>query len=156
MVRDFISAGSASVLVAAFLSVNCFAQAPDSAELQRMIESYGSAGAAGGSMPNAEQLLEMQQQALEMQGCIAGIDHDALEKLRVEGEAVTREVQALCDAGKRNEAERAARAYGKRVVGSPAVAAIRKCGDMAAGMLSGLTAFVEGRESSSGDICSTR
>lgn len=144
------------VLCAFFLCSNSFAQAPGNADVQRMLESYGVAGAGGGAGLDAAQLLELQQRALEMQGCLAGIDHGALETLREEGEAVTREVRALCDAGKRDEAERTARAYGKRVVDAPAVAAIRKCGDMAAGMLSGLTAFVEGRESSSGDICSTR
>ncbi|MGE0483861.1 MAG: hypothetical protein AB7Q81_06965 [Gammaproteobacteria bacterium] len=113
------------------------AQAPDQAEMQRLMEQ---ARQMQQNMPalDAGQIQQMQAKAQEMQACMQNVDQAALEKLQQEGEAVGKEIKALCSAGKRDQAQSHAIDYGRRIAATPALAEMRKCGEMMQGMMAGM------------------
>ena len=75
------------------------------------------------------------KQAQAMQVCMANIDQQELETLRVEGEKFAAEIQALCKAGKRDEAQATAITYGKQMVDEPVMQELKECAGMASMML---------------------
>ena len=93
-----------------------------------------SAQAQNGRM-NEGQMREMMQNAQKMQECMADIDQSAMEDLAARGKKVEAEVKALCKAGKRDEAQNRAMAYGREVNASKEMQAMKKCGNMAQQMM---------------------
>ena len=78
---------------------------------------------------------KMMQQAQAMQVCMANIDQQELDALRVEGEKFAAEIQSLCKAGKRDEAQATAITYGKQVVNEPVMQELKECAGMASMMI---------------------
>ncbi|MCB1746699.1 MAG: hypothetical protein KDK06_05965 [Gammaproteobacteria bacterium] len=130
------------------------AQAPDQAEMQRLMEQ---ARQMQQNMPalDATQIQQMQAKAQEMQACMQNVDQSALQALQQEGAAVGKEIKALCAAGKRDQARARAMDYGRRVAGSPALAEMRKCGEMMQGMMGALPGFMDRVKAGEGasDVC---
>jgi TolA-binding protein len=127
----------AALVLAAGVAGSVQAQAPDQAEMQRLMEQ---ARQMQQNMPalDAAQIQQMQARAQEMQACMENVDQAALEKLQQEGEAVGHEIKALCSAGKREQAQSRAMDYGRRIAGTPALAEMRKCGEMMQGMMAAM------------------
>ena len=75
------------------------------------------------------------KQAQAMQVCMANIDQQELETLRVEGEKFAAEIQSLCKAGKRDEAQATAITYGKQMVDEPVMQELKECAGMASMMI---------------------
>lgn len=82
-----------------------------------------------------EQMQQMMEQAQKMQECMAKIDESGMEALGAKAEAMEREVKALCDAGKRDQAQKQAIKYGKEISAAPEMKQLQKCGEMAKGMM---------------------
>ena len=83
---------------------------------------------ADSSQMNEQQMKEMMQNMQEMQACMDKIDESAMNTMMEEGQKLGDEVRALCAAGKRDEAQQRAVAYGKKVSTSPVFAQMRSCG----------------------------
>jgi DNA polymerase/3'-5' exonuclease PolX len=75
------------------------------------------------------------KQAQAMQVCMADIDQQELDALRVEGEKMASDIQALCKAGKRDEAQATAITYGKQMVNEPVMQELKECAGMASMMI---------------------
>jgi hypothetical protein len=75
------------------------------------------------------------KQAQAMQVCMADIDQQELDALRVEAEKVTAELQALCKAGERDEAQAKAINYGKQMLKDPVMLELKECTGMASQMI---------------------
>jgi hypothetical protein len=75
------------------------------------------------------------KQAQAMQVCMADIDQQELDALRVEGEKMSSDIQALCKAGKRDEAQAKAVTYGKQMVNEPIMQELKECAGMASMMI---------------------
>ena len=82
-----------------------------------------------------EQMQQMMQQAGQMQACFAKIDQQALMAIGEKARVMESEVRALCQAGKRSEAQRKAIAFGIKMSKDKNVKAARECGEMVRGML---------------------
>ena len=75
----------------------------------------------------AEEIAAMQKKAAEAQACMAKIDQGRFQELQADGEQKLSEISALCKAGKRNEAQSMAVAYGKAVMADPMVKELQAC-----------------------------
>jgi metal-dependent amidase/aminoacylase/carboxypeptidase family protein len=82
-----------------------------------------------------EQMQQMMEGAGKMQDCMAKIDQKAMDEMAAKGEKVHAEIKQLCAAGKRDEAQKKAMEYGREMAASKDMQAMRKCGDMAKGMM---------------------
>lgn len=102
-----------------------------------------------------EQMRQMMQNAQKMQKCFANIDQSAMEAMAARGKKLEAEVKALCSAGKRDQAQSKAMAYGKEISSSKEMQAMKKCGAMAGQMMKNSPWGVgeDGRNSKGGHIC---
>jgi hypothetical protein len=75
------------------------------------------------------------KQAQAMQVCMADIDQQELDALRVEGEKMASDIQALCKADKRDEAQATAITYGRQMVNEPVMQELKECAGMASMMI---------------------
>lgn len=80
---------------------------------------------AGMSDADMEKMMQGMQ---EMQSCMENIDQAAMERMGKEAEALNEEVKALCAAGKRDEAQSEAMAYGMKMAKDPNMKAMAECG----------------------------
>lgn len=99
---------------------------------------------------------EQMAQIMKMQQCMAGMDPGVMEKLEGRGKKFEAEVKALCAAGKRDEAQSKAIAYGREMAASDEMKAMKKCGDMASQMMPRSAARATGDGGSggaAGNIC---
>lgn len=87
-----------------------------------------------GGMSDADMQNMMQGMQL-MQECMAKVDMAELERLGEEGRKVEAEVNALCKAGKRDEAQDKAMAYGMKIAREPAMQTMAECGRKLQGMM---------------------
>ena len=94
-----------------------------------------------------EQMQQMMENAEKTQDCMAQMDRGAMAALAAKGEKVIAEVQNLCSAGKRDEAQKIAIEYGKEVASSREMQAIQQCGGMAASIL------MTGQGDKAGHVC---
>ncbi len=74
------------------------------------------------------QMQKMMQAAQKMQTCMQGIDQSEINRLQKKGEALEKEVKALCQAGKRQKAQSVALKRGKAISSDPAMKKMMKCG----------------------------
>lgn len=82
-----------------------------------------------------EEMQKMMELSQKMQECMARIDQSAMEAQAAKAEKMHNEMKALCDAGKRDKAQKLAIDYGKEVSQSKVMKEMQKCSEMAAGMM---------------------
>jgi len=82
-----------------------------------------------------EQMQQMMEQAQKMQKCMDKIDQSAMDALAAKAEKMHKDMKALCAAGKRDQAQSVAIAYGKELSTSKEMKVMKKCSEMAAGMM---------------------
>jgi len=112
----------------------------------------GAASGAAAQAPTQQQMAA----AMKMQQCMANLDPSVMEKIEASGKKFEAEVKALCKAGKREEAQNAAMAYGREMATSEEMKAMAKCGDMAAQMMPSAAAHAGGggaKGEKPGNIC---
>lgn len=90
---------------------------------------------AGNPAVSDEQMQQMMKNAQKMQECIAKIDQSAMQKLTEKSQKMQGELQALCAAGKRDEAQDKAIKFGKEISNSKEMQEMKKCGEMAQQMM---------------------
>lgn len=88
---------------------------------------------AQNEMPPA--MMQMLEQAEKARSCMAQVDQQALEQIGQEGEAMEAEVKALCDSGKRKQAQNKALAFSKDLMSRSEVKQMRECSEMMRGMM---------------------
>jgi hypothetical protein len=101
------------------------------------------AGMTRAAEPGGMSREQMQQNTEKMQECFQNIDQSALDGLEEEGKRVEADIRRLCRAGREDEARTRAADYARKVNGSEAVRAMRKCGMMARGMMGGMPMTME-------------
>jgi hypothetical protein len=89
---------------------------------------------AGGGM-SEEQMQQMMEQAQKIQECMAKIDQSAMDAFAAKAEKMHKDMEALCAAGKRDQAQSIAITYGKEISASKEMKGIKKCSEMATGMM---------------------
>jgi len=93
--------------------------------------------AAVGQNPNMQgmDMQKMMQAMQEMQQCMEKVDKTELRKMEEESDEMSRELQALCEQGKRDKAQKKAISYGKKIMKNPALEQMRKCGELTKGLI---------------------
>lgn len=81
---------------------------------------------AGMSQADMQKMMGAMQ---EVQACYQNIDQKELQALQTRSEKFMTEVQQLCEAGKRADAQNKVLAYAKTMQGEPTLQKIRKCGE---------------------------
>lgn len=94
-----------------------------------------SAAAFAQSPPSQADIERMLQGAQAMQQCMAKIDAGAIERLGARGEKMQAEIDSLCAAGKRAEAQARAIEYGAEFMKDPAAKAMKVCTEHSKGMM---------------------
>ncbi len=69
----------------------------------------------------------MMAQMQKMQACMAQIDQSEIDALQQQGQRMESEINSLCAAGKRDEAQRKAISYGMQIAQSPSMKTLREC-----------------------------
>jgi len=77
-----------------------------------------------------EQMQKMMNNAQKMQECFKDIDQSALARLEEDGRKVGEEIESLCQAGKRDQAQTRAMDYAAKMRKTKEFRAIKKCGMM--------------------------
>lgn len=86
----------------------------------------------------------MQQQAEASRACMNEIDPDRLEALKTRGEAVGREIEALCAAGKKDAALARGIAFHQELQGNPTIEKLRECSKGMTEMMKSMPGFGPG------------
>ena len=83
-----------------------------------------------------QDMQKMMEQGQKMQDCMQNVDQSQLEALQKRSEEFQAELRSLCDAGKRDKVQKKAISYSKEVMNNPAMKQMKKCGELAQGMMS--------------------
>ncbi|MCF7980588.1 MAG: hypothetical protein K9K86_01285 [Pseudomonadales bacterium] len=82
-----------------------------------------------------EQMMQMMQQAQQMQACFAKVDQQALLALGQKAQAMESQIKSLCQANKPSEAQATAIKFGLEMSQDRNLKAAQECGEMAQGMM---------------------
>ncbi len=85
------------------------------------------------NMPEGMQ--DLMQQAQKAQACMENIDESQFDTLEQEGKNMQAEIKSLCGAGKRDEAQKQAISYSKKMMARPEMQKIQECSEMLRGMI---------------------
>jgi predicted lipoprotein len=83
-----------------------------------------TAPAIAGAMPD---MAAMQRAMEEAQRCMQSVDQDAVEQMAEEAEAFEAEMRRLCAAGSRDEAQRRALEFSRRIMDDAELQKVREC-----------------------------
>jgi len=100
-----------------------------------------------------QDMQKMMEQGQKMQACMQNVDQSQLEALQKRSEEIQAEIRGLCDAGKRDKAQKKAIAYGKEVMNNPAMKQMKKCGELAQGMMPQMPFMDEEVDYSKSHVC---
>jgi hypothetical protein len=81
-----------------------------------------------------QDMQKMMQQAQKMQECMMNIDQEKLRKIEQRSKQLDAELEALCTAGKRDEAQAKAISFGMELAKDPTLLEMKKCGEIYQGM----------------------
>jgi len=76
---------------------------------------------------DAAKIQAMMEQAEIVQACMAKVDQSQLQNLQAAAEEKGTQIDALCQAGKRDEAQAQAVAYGQQIINEPLVRELQSC-----------------------------
>lgn len=82
-----------------------------------------------------QNMMQMMEQAQKAQACVQKIDQSQFGQLQQEGDRKKAELEALCAAGKRDQAQQEAIAYSRKMMAEPVMQEMRKCSEMLRGLV---------------------
>ncbi len=121
----------------------------------RMLAACGLAawGVAQAQVLDSGQLQMLLNQAQDIESCMAERDASATEALRARSERMTAEIESLCKAGKRDEAQARALAFGREMADSPAMANLQECSGPLGALLPAALASLNGDAADAVQVC---
>lgn len=102
---------------------------------------------------NEGDMQKIRQQMQKMQSCMQNVDQAKLKVLEQRSNQFGAEVKSLCASGKRDEAQKKAISFGKEMANDPSMQAMRKCGEMAKGMMPKMPFMDQDKDLSSYHVC---
>ena len=105
---------------------------------------------------NDDQMQRLMEQVRQAQLCMEKIDRGALEAMAKKAEKMEAEIQNLCTAGKRAEAQQRGMKFGQEMAQSAVAKEMRRCSEMMQGAMSGIVpgaGFPTRQELESQHIC---
>jgi len=100
-----------------------------------------------------EQMQAMMQQMQKAQQCMEQVDQEQLKKLEARTSRMEAEIKKLCQAGKRDEAEAKAMAFGKEMAKDPTVKQYQRCAELMQGMAQQMPFANPEHETSERHVC---
>ncbi|MEN8141827.1 MAG: hypothetical protein ABFR97_11465 [Thermodesulfobacteriota bacterium] len=73
---------------------------------------------------------KMMEQMAEVSNCMGKIDREKMAQLEESARQMEREISQLCQAGKRDEAQKKALSHAKKIAADPAVQQIKRCSEL--------------------------
>lgn len=110
-------------------------------------------GAASAQVLDSGQLQNLLNQAEDIEACMSRLDESATQALRVRSERVTAEIQTLCKAGKREQAQALALSFGREMADSPAMANLQECSGPLGALLPAALAGLNGDAADAVQVC---
>lgn len=99
------------------------------------------------------QIQMLLNQAQDIESCMAELDASATQALRARSERMTVEIERLCKAGKRDEAQAKALAFGREMADSPAMANLQECSGPLGALLPVALANLRGDAADAVQVC---
>ena len=118
-----------------------------------LVITLAAGGMAQAQVLDSGQIQMLLEQAQEIESCMSSRDAAATDALRVRSEQVTAQVQALCKAGKRDEAQARALAFGREMADSPAMANLQNCSGPLGALLPAALASLNGDAADAVQVC---
>lgn len=109
--------------------------------------------AAQAQVVDSGQIQMLLDQAQNIEQCMSRLDASATEALRARSERVTTEVESLCKAGKRDEAQAKALAFGREMANSPAMQNLQECSGPIGALLPAALASLHGDAADAVQVC---
>ena len=106
-----------------------------------------------GQVIDSGQLQMLLNQAENIEGCMAQLDESATRALRARSESVTAEIESLCKAGKREQAQARAVAFGREMADSPAMENLQDCAGPLGALLPAALASLNGDATDGVQVC---
>lgn len=95
------------------------------------------------------------QKLQEMQTCMSKVDQGQMKALEQRQKQFDAEMKALCASGKRDAAQKKAMLYGKEMMNNPTIKMVRKCSEIAKGMMPEMPFMKQEGESANDHVCDT-
>lgn len=96
---------------------------------------------------------KMMMQMQEVQKCMESVDQAELQAMEERATQFSKELEALCAAGKRSQAQKQALAFSREFAAKPAIQHMRKCGEMMQGSLPGMPTTFDEEEIANNHVC---
>ena len=93
------------------------------------------------------------QKLQKMQSCMNDVDQEQLKALEQRQNQFDAEVNALCDSGKRDDAQKMAVLFEKEMTKNPTVQAASKCSEIAKGMMPEMPFMNQDENPSNQHVC---
>lgn len=103
-----------------------------------------------------EQMQKMMEQMEKIQACFAKIDQSAMDDFAAKTEKLNQEIQALCAAGKRDQAQEKAIAFGKDISETPEMQEMIKCTKMAGQSMDQMKLAIPEQQDGDHHVCDER
>ncbi len=110
-------------------------------------------GAAQAQVLDSGQIQLLLDQAQEIEHCMTKLDASATQALRARSERVTRDIESLCKAGKRDEAQAKALAFGREMADTPAMENLQECSGPLGALLPVALASLHGDAADAVQVC---
>lgn len=111
---------------------------------------------AHAQMLDGEQIQMLINQAQEIEGCMSRLDEQSTADLRARSERISVEIDGLCSAGKREQAQQLALAFGREMADSPAMANLQDCAGPLGALLPAALASFHGDAADAVQVCDAR
>jgi hypothetical protein len=102
-----------------------------------------------------QQMQAMMQNAQQMQACMENVDQSELQRFEQQAKQMEAEVNALCDAGERDQAQHKALSFGQTVASSAAIQEVRNCAEIMRDVMPGIADMAKNysAENSESHVC---
>jgi hypothetical protein len=115
--------------------------------------TFGATGAAYGQLLDDNQMQMLLGQAEQIERCMAQTSDGATQDLLQRGERMSKEIENLCKAGKRDAAQAMALAFGREVADSPAMNNLQECAGPLGALLPAALATLQGDAAAAMQVC---
>lgn len=106
-----------------------------------------------GQLLDQAQVQMLMEQAAQIQQCMTKLDPAATNALRARGERMSADIEALCKAGKREDAQAKALEFGREVAKSPVMNDLEECSAALAAILPAALASFHGDADDGVQVC---
>ena len=109
---------------------------------------------------NEQDMQKMMAQIQEMTACMQNIDQNEIKALEQDSKQFESEVKALCNQGKRDQAQQQAIEFSKKMMKAPALVTMQKCTEKMTASMKGMMPNMDpeeiAKDSSDRHVCDER